>query len=142
MSTYTLPLTGAARAEVIAMGGDPELVEEVIASAESWHLAQGQSLASLLTPGRARPQADAAPSATTCPAGFAERSGQGAAGGHPPAAPRPHASAEVIARVLDRMERQLEACWLLAEGDHCRTGIDFLLVDLADVRKRCFGAAP
>jgi hypothetical protein len=141
MSTYTLPLTGAARAE-IAFDRDPELVEEVIASAQSWHLAQGQSLASLLIPGHARPQADAAPSATTCPPGFGRRSGQVVAGGHPPAAPRPHASAEVIAQVLDRMERQLEACWLLAEGDYSRSGIDFLLVDLADVRKRCFGAAP
>jgi hypothetical protein len=87
-------------------------------------------------PGATPPWADAAPGAT-CPAGFDRRTGPGAAGGYPPAIP----SRQLIARTLLAVLRQLELCQLLAETDYARSGIDFLLVDVADVLGRCFSEA-
>jgi hypothetical protein len=74
---------------------------------------------------------------TTCPAGFAARTGQGAIGGYPPAT----SSRQLIARTLEGVQRQLQLCWLLAETEHGQSGIDFLLVDVADVLGRCFSEA-
>ena len=80
-------------------------------------------------PHAAPPWNDAQPG-TSCPPSFGRRSGQVGTGGYPPV---PGLGNQAVARVLADIAQLLEACWVLAEGDYGRSGIDFLLVDVEDV---------